>query len=203
MEKIIRDYLNTCCVFLRFYPDKFSNRKDTIYYVGIHENANLGFIKDDKDNFKRFINNYKKTSVKVITDKSLRIFVDEILFLNRKIRPIISKTDLKILIKDVIINTLSIKIGFDKKIDKLYSIGRQQDFETKPLTNEYRKPVDAAINDFIFVCVNNEKPFVSSPGIIIDKNDNSYTIFYMTNLIGNKETKRIPINDYNFDEVDN
>lgn len=203
MEKIIRDYLNTCCVFIRFYPDNFTNRKDSVYYLSPLENANIGFLKENKENFKRFINNYNQISTKKLTDKSLRMFADEILFRNRKLRLLIKKTDLKILIKDIIFNTLSIKIGFDMKIDKLFNIGRQKCFDTKPLKKESRIPVKASIDDVIYVCANNEEPFVSSPGVIVDKTDSLYTIFYLTNLIGNKETRRIPINDYNFVKVDN
>jgi len=199
MEKLTRNALNNY-VFIRFYPDRYTNRKDVIYFITKHHNERIGIKNGASDNFLKFLSNYRSITESSITPKRLIDFANEVILQKIRLKRKISKNELKALILDVIRNSLSIKIGYETKIDKLYGLGRSQNIETHPLKINNRKPVKANIGDTVFVCANNEKPFVTSPGTIIHKEEEKYLIFYFTNLFGGKESKLIEINEYNFQE---
>ena len=198
MESIIKGFLNERYHFIRFYPEEIAKQEPAVYMTPKGYFTSEEFVEQSQENIVKFIENFNRLKKFDFSSTNLKALANDIIFENRTLKESLSKKALENYIKDIIVNSLSIKIGFSLLFEELFALGRTSILGIVPKKVSLRIPCDAEIGDVVFVCVNNEKPYVSSPGIVVQKAVDDYVIFYFTNLLGGKESQRIKINDFSF-----
>lgn len=203
MESIIQRFLNDRFLFIRFYPEEIITNEPVVYVVKNRILTKDYFDEKSPENIGRFIEKYNKLKRFEFSSANLKSLANEIIFENKSLMKSENKRDLEKLIKDVIVNSLSIKVGFSGLFEKLFALGRETIEDITPNRITSRISCEAEIGEIVYVSVNNEKPYVSCPGIIVQKGNNDYVIFYYTNLFGGKESRLLEINSFNFQTFDN
>jgi hypothetical protein len=203
MESIIKRFLNDRFIFIRFYPEEIITHEPAVYVLNNRILSRDYFVEKSPENIGRFIEKYNQLKRFEFSSTSLGSLADVIIFENRSLMKSVNRRYFKNLIKEVIVNSLSVKVGFSRLFKELFALDRKiiEDITPKKITS--RISCEAEIGEIVYVCVNKEKPYVSCPGVIVQKGNNDYLILYYTNLFGGKESKLLKINSFNFQTFNN